>query len=277
MFRNILVHIPSERPVRPVIDVAVALTIARRSHLDAVAIGYESMSTVGMVAEGGGAAVAAVMGNEQERALERAAAAISVFETEAKLAKIAYGVRSFAAIPAEAGETIGGLSRLYDMTIVLQPEASSASYDNHIPQQILFNSGGPMLMVPYIHKGPLDAHHVGIAWDGSRLAARAVRDAMSFLIGAKAVTVIAVNEEASEASSDQLVGHLARRGIPARVQRLSAERANVQSAILSIAAESNMGLLVMGGYGHSRLQERILGGVTRGMFDSMTVPALMSH
>jgi nucleotide-binding universal stress UspA family protein len=96
-------------------------------------------------------------------------------------------------------------------------------------------------------------------------------------MGAKAVTVIAVNEEASEASSDQLVGHLARRGISARVQRLSAERANIQGAILSIAAESNMGLLVMGGYGHSRLQERILGGVTRGMFDSMTVPVLMSH
>ena len=61
-----------------------------------------------------------------------------------------------------------------------------------------------MLMVPYIQKGPLDAHHVGIAWDGSRLAARAVRDAMPFLMAAKAVTVIAVNEEAGDASSDQL-------------------------------------------------------------------------
>ena len=107
MFRNILVHIPSERPVRPVIDVAVALTIARRSHLDAVAIGYELMSAAGMIVEGGGAAVAAVMGAEQERAQERADAAIAVFEIEAKLAKIAYGTRTFAAIPAEAGETIG--------------------------------------------------------------------------------------------------------------------------------------------------------------------------
>jgi nucleotide-binding universal stress UspA family protein len=277
MFRNILVHIPSERPVRPVVDVAVALTIARRSHLDAVAIGYESMGAAGMVVEGGGAAVAAVMGAEQERATERASAAISVFEVEAKLAGIAYGVRSFAAIPAEAGETIGTLARLYDMSIVLQPDSSQSSYDNEIPQHILFDSGGPMLMVPYIHKGPLDAHHVGIAWDGSRLAARALRDAMPFLMGAKAVTVIAVNEEAGEASSDQLVNHLARRGIAARVQRLTADRGNVQGAILSIAAESNMGLLAMGGYGHSRLQERILGGVTRGMFESLTVPVLMSH
>jgi len=121
MFRNILVHIPSERPVRPVLDVAVALTIARRSHLDAVAIGYESMSAAGMIVEGGGAAVAAVMGAEQERAQERADAAIAVFEIEAKLAKIAYGTRTLAVIPAEAGQTIGALARLYDMTIVLQP------------------------------------------------------------------------------------------------------------------------------------------------------------
>ena len=163
------------------------------------------------------------------------------------------------------------------LAIVLQPEASNASYDNEIPQHVLFDSGGPMLMVPYIHKGPLDAHHVGIAWDGSRLAARAVRDAMPFLMGAKAVTVIAINEEAGEASSDHLVAHLGRRGIAARVQRLTMDRGNVQGAILSVAAESNMGLLVMGGYGHSRLHERILGGVTRSMFDCMTVPVLMSH
>ena len=277
MFRNILVHLPSERPVRPVIDVAVALSVARRSHLDAVAVGYESMGTIGMMVDGGGAAVAAMIGDEQGRALVRANAALSVFEIEAKLAKIAYGVRSFAAVPAEAGEAIGTLARLYDMTIVLQPESSSASYDNYIPQEVLFNSGGPMLMVPYIHHGPLDAQHVGIAWDGSRLAARAWRDALPFLMGAKAVTVIAVNEQPSEASSDRLVSHLTRRGIAARVQRLTAGRGNVQGAILSIAAESSMGLLVMGGYGHSRLHERILGGVTRSMFDTMTVPVLMSH
>ncbi len=163
MFRNLLVHLPSERPARPVIDVAVALAVARRSHLDAVAIGYESISAAGMIVEGGGAAVAAMIGAEQERAQERADTAIAVFEIEAKLANIAYGTRTFAAIPAETGQTIGALARLYDMTIVLQPEGSNASYDNIMPQGVLFNSGGPMLMVPYTHKGPLDAHHVGIA------------------------------------------------------------------------------------------------------------------
>ena len=277
MFRNILVHIPSERPVRPVIEVAISLAMARRSHLDAVAIGYESMGAVGTLVGSGGAAVAAVVEAEQVRAQERADTAISVFEVEAKLAEITYDVRSLTAIPAEAKEAIGVLARLYDMTIVLQPDSSKYSYDNDIPREILFNSGGPILMVPYTHKGPLDTHHVGIAWNGSRVAARALRDAMPFMMGAKAVTVIAVNEEPGEASSDQLVGHLARRGIAARVQRLAVEHGDVQAAILSIAAESSMGLLVMGGYGHSRWQERILGGVTRGMFESMTVPVLMSR
>lgn len=280
MFKNILAHIPTERSVRPVVDAAVSLATARRSHLDAVAIGYESMSAAGMVVEGGGAAVAAVMGVEHDRALERADAAISVFEVEAKLAEIAYGTRTLAALPAEAEETMGELARLYDLAVVLQPEPSRSTYDNNIPQAILFNSGGPMLMVPYIHKGALDARHVGIAWDGSRLAARAMRDALPFLTAAQAVTVIAVNEnrhDDSEASSDQIVSYLARRGIKARVERLTADRDNVHGTILSIAADSDIGLLAMGGYGHSRLKERILGGVTRGVFESMTVPVLMSH
>ncbi len=279
MFGSILVHIPTERPARPVIDVAISLTTARRTHLDAIAIGYETMSSAGLVVEAG-ANVAAIMEIERERAQERAEAAISVFGAEAKLAKIAYGTKALAATPVDAERTIGELARLYDLTVVLQPEPSNASYDNLIPQAVLFAAGGPVLVVPYIHKGPLKARHVGIAWDGSRLAARALRDGMPFLTVAEAVTVITANENrwnAGKASADQIVGHLVRRGIKANLERLTADRGNVHGIILSLAADSGIDLMVMGGYGHSRLQERILGGVTRGMFNSMTIPTLMSH
>ena len=279
MFGSILVHIPTERPARPVIDVAISLTTARRTHLDAIAIGYETMSSAGLVVEAG-ANVAAIMEIERERAQERAEAAISVFGAEAKLAKIAYGTKALAATPVDAERTIGELARLYDLTVVLQPEPSNASYDNLIPQAVLFASGGPVLVVPYIHKGPLNARHVGIAWDGSRLAARALRDGMPFLTVAEAVTVITANENrwnAGKASTDQIVGHLVRCGIKANLERLTADRGNVHGIILSLVADSGIDLLVMGGYGHSRLQERILGGVTRGLFNSMTIPTLMSH
>jgi nucleotide-binding universal stress UspA family protein len=146
-----------------------------------------------------------------------------------------------------------------------------------MPQEILFQSGGPVLFIPYTHKGPLEPKRIGIAWDGSRLAARAVRDAAPFLARAQAITIISVNEAPAEASAAALTTHLARRGLAARTERMTADHADIQPTILSIAADAGLDLIVMGGYGHSRLHERILGGVTRDMLQSMTVPTLMSH
>jgi nucleotide-binding universal stress UspA family protein len=80
-----------------------------------------------------------------------------------------------------------------------------------------------------------------------------------------------------EVSAASLVTHLARRGLSARTERMKADRRDIQPTILSIAADTGLDLIVMGGYGHSRMNERILGGVTRGMIQSMTIPTLMSH
>jgi nucleotide-binding universal stress UspA family protein len=74
-----------------------------------------------------------------------------------------------------------------------------------------------------------------------------------------------------------LKAHLARHKLPASILKMDADRADIQPTILSIAADTGLDLIVMGGYGHSRLNERILGGVTRGMLQFMTVPTLMSH
>jgi nucleotide-binding universal stress UspA family protein len=74
-----------------------------------------------------------------------------------------------------------------------------------------------------------------------------------------------------------LVKHLARHGRPVKIVELQASRSDIQPSILSLAAEENLDMLVMGAYGHSRLQEGILGGVTREMLQTMTLPTLMSH
>jgi nucleotide-binding universal stress UspA family protein len=119
-----------------------------------------------------------------------------------------------------------------------------------------------------------------VCWDGGVPAARAVHDAMPFLRKAKAIDVVAVNENedaASEASSAALIAHLARRDLAARHHQITADAGNIHNAILSLAADSDSDLIVMGGYGHSRLRQFILGGTTRGMFESLTVPALISH
>jgi len=277
MLKSLLVHIPSERPIRPVVDGAISLAVARAAHLDAVSVGYET-ANVGLAVDGG-AAVATIFEVERERALARATAALAVFETEARNAGITYSLKALTGLPGEGAATVGASARLYDLTIVLQPDHDFDTFDNTMPQEILFQSGGPVLFIPKTHKGPFEPKRVGIAWDGSRLAARALRDAAPFLARADAVTIISINEaqEASNAAAATLATHLARRGLTARIERASADHADIQPIMLSIAADTGLDLIVMGGYGHSRLQERILGGVTRGMLQSMTVPALMSH
>jgi nucleotide-binding universal stress UspA family protein len=278
MLKNLLVHVPSERLIRPVVDAAVSLAIARAAHLDAVSIGYET-TNVGLAFESGGAAVAAVFEIEHERAAERAQAALVLFETEARNAGITYNLQAFTSTPLQAAESVSALARLHDLTVVLQPERDSDTFDNTIPLEILFEAGTPVLFIPHAHKGSLEPKHIGIAWDGSRLAARAVRDATPFLARADTITIITANEEQApaDASATALAAHLARHGLAAHIERVSVDRADIQPIILSIAADTGVDLIVMGAYGHSRLRERILGGVTRAMLDSMTVPTLMSH
>jgi nucleotide-binding universal stress UspA family protein len=159
----------------------------------------------------------------------------------------------------------------------------SAPWPRHVRQH---NAAGNPFSVrwsgslhPYTHKGPFEPKRVGIAWDGSRLAARALRDAAPFLFRAQAITIMSVNEPQppADASTAALTAHLARHGFTARIERMTADRADIQPTILSIAADTGLDLIAMGGYGRSRLQERILGGVTRGMLQSMIVPTLISH
>jgi nucleotide-binding universal stress UspA family protein len=278
MYKDILVHIPTERPMRPVIDGSVSLAAHLNAHLDAVAVGYVATSAAYVME--GGAAVAAVFEMERERAAERAEAALAVFKSEAANAGISYDCHPLGAIPVDAAGSLGEMARLHDLSIVLQPDPARGSFDNDVPGEILFQAGGPVLFLPYTFRGAFKAKRIGICWDGSRLAARAMRDAAPFLARAEEIVIITINEAdavPSEASASNLARHLGRRGLSTRTASFSAPRADIQPTILSLAADEGLDLLVMGGYGHSRWQERILGGVTRAMLEAMTVPTLMSH
>lgn len=277
MYKNLLVHIPTERSPRPAIDASVSLAMTCGAAIEAFAIGYESVNDVPFVSEGG-AAMIPMFEAQHVRALELANGALAVFEIEAKTAKVKYRSRALGASFAEAAAIISANARLCDLTVVSQPDPDKDTFDNLLPPTILLQAGGPLLVVPYIFHGALSARRIGICWDGSRLAARALRDAMPLISKADALTVLTVNEPVSaEASTDRLLARLASLGFPAKAIRLQADHSRIQSMILSAAADEGLDLLVMGGYGHSRLQEVVLGGVTRDMFRCMTLPTLMSH
>src|SRR4029079_10930787 len=126
----------------------------------------------------------------------------------------------------------------------------------------------------------LTLNHVMICWDGSRTAARAVADALPFLAQAKTSEIVTIDDNKPDLKvvpGADIAHHLARHGLKVELKYIVAGGVYTTNVILSHAADMSAVLIVMGGYGHSRLREVVLGGVTRGLLQSMTVPTLMSH
>ncbi|QOZ28512.1 universal stress protein [Bradyrhizobium sp. CCBAU 51753] len=278
MFKNMLVLIPSERPVRPVVDGSISLALACSARISALAIGYESANIP--IAAFVSPATPIIFEEERLRAMERAETAVTVFENEVRTTSLTFTCRTISAIPAEAVPFASAAARLHDLTIVSQPDFERSTFDNDLSTEVLFQSGRPVLFIPHTFRGPLSPRRVGICWDGSRLASRALRDARPLLKNAEAITIITIDDTeniSDEAGPERLVLHLARAALSATVVKVCAQHSEIQPTLLSVAADQRLDLLVMGGYGHSRFQERLIGGVTRRMLQCMPLPTLMSH
>lgn len=140
----------------------------------------------------------------------------------------------------------------------------------------------PVLVIPHTGTGKSVGDTVLLCWNGSRESARASADALPFLKAAKKVIVLVVDQNSSKRRTDQdsaakAGAWLARHGTKVTVERWCAPDVSVAEAILSRAADHNADLIVMGFYGHSCLRETLLGGVSRTMLESMTVPLLITH
>jgi len=179
--------------------------------------------------------------------------------------------------------TAGMRARRFDMTIVgqLDPRLPPLGTRKFVPEALFLESGRPVLVVPCAGDIRSIGTRVLVAWDGSREAARAVNDAMPFLEQATTVVVVTFEHAATgdETIADPscLVSHLAEHGVRARGHLRPLEHRTVADVLLACAADEECDLLVMGGYGHSRLYEIITGGTTRRILRTMNVPVLMSH
>ncbi len=217
----------------------------------------------------------------QWAASERAAgAAIAGFEAAARRAGIAADHRKLTASLGGAGDLFGRLARRFDLAVVGQAEPKQGAGQDLVIEGALFGSGRPVIVVPYIHKGGLKLDRVLVCWDGGRAAARAIADAMPFLERSAAVDVVIIangRQQSDEIPGADMGEHLARHGLKIEVKRIVSTDVDVPNTILSHAADSGADFIVMGGYGHSRLREFVLGGATHGLLASMTVPTLMSH
>jgi nucleotide-binding universal stress UspA family protein len=172
-------------------------------------------------------------------------------------------------------------ARYADLAILGQTDPDNPPVGADVVETVLLNSGRPVLVVPFI-----GAESVGrralVAWNAGREAARAVNDALPLLAHAEKVTVLSVNPERGiggdgDVPAADIALHLARHGVKAEAAYTVAEDISVGDVVLSRAAEIGADLIVMGGYGHSRAREFVLGGATRTLLQHMTVPVLLSH
>jgi nucleotide-binding universal stress UspA family protein len=164
----------------------------------------------------------------------------------------------------------------------LDPDDTQAPLFRPLPEEVALAVGRPILVVPYVGSWPKIGRRVLIGWDDSREATRAINDAMPLLIGAEAVTILAVDPASGPAGHGEVPGadialHLARHGVKATIERAVSAGIGIGDALLSRASDLEADLLVMGAYGHSRVRELLLGGATRTVLQSMTLPVLMAH
>jgi len=175
-------------------------------------------------------------------------------------------------------------ARYVDLTILgqLDPDRGDADVLRPRPEQVTLASGRPILVVPYAGHFETVGHHVLIGWNATREATRAVNDAMPLLAAADVVTVLTIDAREGPDAHGEIPGadislHLARHGVKAEVERTVSAGIPAGDVLLSRAADLGADLLVIGAYGHSRVRELLLGGATRSILQSMTVPVLMSH
>lgn len=179
--------------------------------------------------------------------------------------------------PTELTDTVSDIARYHDLTILGVGNHDAALRGT--AEEVIFAAGKPVLLVPE----DLEANsyeHVAIAWDGSRVAARAVADSWPFLAKAAAISILCVTDEKALPHRDigaRLADYLGKHGLQTTVSDVATGERPIAETLQTHALGIDAGVLVMGGFGHSRVRDFVLGGATSGILRDLKLPALISH
>ncbi|RKU04246.1 universal stress protein UspA [Burkholderia sp. Nafp2/4-1b] len=277
-YKSIVVHLDTS--LRAHARLEFALRVARRfgAHLTGLSAVYTPEAHSFYVMAGS----AEYFRERRDQRDDRLAALERLFHAETARAKVpAAWVRA----DEPANLAVPRAARVADLVIAGQSDPSDPEtyIDDQFPENLVLSAGRPVLFVPHAGEFASVGERVFVAWDGSREAARAAHDAIPFLEHAKRTTVAAVVDRHSEAATTRIPAAdaalmLARHARDVNVLDIDAgDGSAIGDTLLSRAYETGSDLLVMGAYGHPRWRELILGGATRTVLASMTLPVLMSH
>jgi nucleotide-binding universal stress UspA family protein len=277
MIKDIIVNLEHKITGDPARDFAISIAETFDAHVAGVALAYSPEFPGYMLLDISPDIVAEMIARSEKTAL----ATIERFEAAAKRSLVSAEHRMLRTLGAAAPAMLSTLARRLDLSVFMQSEPDDVDNDDMI-ETSLFQSGRPLIVVPYIQKDGLRLDHAVCCWDGSVAAARAINDALPLLVKATAVDLLIVLNEKTNSNTNVIRGagmakHLARHDVKVQIETVPAADIDVTNAILSYVAGNSATLIVMGGYGHAKLREVVLGGVTRDMLKSMTVPVFMSH
>jgi nucleotide-binding universal stress UspA family protein len=273
-YKTILVHVDGSRHADARIALAVRLAAAHGAHL----VGAAMTGVSRFIFHGANVDVArTVLAGQLDVLVGQANAALARFEAIAGACDGLSFERRLVDDDAAGGLAVQ--ARYADLVVLSQfdPDDPVARIDPGLPAYVMLNSAGPVLMVPVVKAPAGIGSHALVAWDESLQASRAVANAVPLLRRAEKVTLAVFNPEAQgRLAGADIALYLARHGVNVAVRREESAD-GIGGALLSLASDVGADLLVMGGYGHTRFREVLLGGVTQTVLNSMTVPVLMSH
>lgn len=214
-----------------------------------------------------------------------AQAALSAFARAGEQRGLTMETRLTECAPGDLAGLLALQARHTDMTVIGQPATDGSQQgrlQTAVYEELLFHSGRPVLVVPWAGRPKPVPQTAIVAWDASSTAARALADALPILRQAgKTVILVATDGQSTTLGADpgtDIAQHLARHDVDVELRRIPLDPdTKTADLLLSQVADLGADLMVMGGYHHSRMREYILGGVTRTIMKTMTVPILMSH
>ncbi len=275
-YKTILVHLDSGKRAAERVELALGLAETYDAHL----VGLFALSAPHIPSYALAEAGPVVVEAEARYRAEAARAAEAIFRrVTARLARSA----EWRSTTRDALAAAQLSARYADLVVAGQRDPDDGTgIALNFAEELVLSAGRPVLFVPYAGHFAHVGRRVLVAWNAGREAARAVTDALPLLQRASLVQVIAFDPRKGGADHGDIPGAdiglvLARHGVKVSVEQQRSDEVDVGNQILSRAADLDIDLIVMGAYGHSRVRELVLGGVTRTLLDTMTVPALMSH
>ena len=274
---DILVHIDQSPRALMRLDIAAELARQHGAHLTALQVIDVALPVMAMGDGGGGAVIAELMEQMRQSALAAGVKLKAAFE--AALAREGI-MGEWRQVEGTTQEILALHGRYADLLVLGQddPESDSAG----LLEAMVFDCGQPVLAIPFAGSFKTIGKRVLVGWNASREASRALHDALPLIAKAETATVFLANPKRGlgghgEESGADIARHLARHGMKVEVAMAIADDVPDSALLLNHASDMGADLLVMGAYGHSRLREFILGGMTRSLLREMTVPVLLSH